>query len=303
MAEVCCAGRVTRVAFVSGATGFVGGHLVRRLQADGWTVHAIVRRSPGDATLERLAEVATTHFHDGSTASLSQVVAGIRPDVVFHLASRFVAEHSADDVESLVRDNLLFGTQLLDAMRVAGVKSLVNVGSAWQHYGNATYAPASLYAATKQAFADLAAYYVVACGLRITTVEFTDTYGPGDTRRKLIPIMCEAERTGVELAMVGEEMMLDFVHVSDAVEALLVAAQRVRKAGDSNSETFAVRSDAPVSVVQLFDLWEQARGKRVAARFGAREYRRREMLEPWTQGETLPGWAPVISLPQGLRTL
>ncbi len=294
MAAVCCVGEPRRVALVTGATGFVGGHLVRRLKADGWTVSSVVRRSSDDVD---------AHHHDGTTESLGRIVAAVRPDVVFHLASRFVAEHTSGDVESLVRDNMLFGTQLLEAMKGGNASALVNVGSAWQHYGDAEYAPTSLYAATKQAFCDLAEYYVAAHGLRMVTVEFTDTYGPGDTRRKLIPVMLGAERSGAELEMVGDEMMLDFVHVSDAVEALVIAAERVLGATATCSERFAVRSGAPVTPRALFAIWERARGNAVAARFGARPYRQREMLAPWTQGETLPGWTPSISLDEGLRDL
>jgi nucleoside-diphosphate-sugar epimerase len=204
MAAVCCvgeageAGERSRVALVTGATGFVGGHLVRRLRADGWTVFSVVRRASDDPS---------AHHHDGTTESLSRIVTSVRPDVVFHLASRFVAEHGESDVESLVRDNILFGAQLLETLQAAGCSALVNVGSAWQHFGNAEYSPTSLYAATKQAFLDIAEYYVAAQGLRMVTVEFTDTYGPADTRRKLIPVMLGAERSGTELQMVGDEMM------------------------------------------------------------------------------------------------
>ena len=296
MAAVCCVGETRRVALVTGATGFVGAHLVRRLAADGWTVSAVVRSATESASTH-----VSYHQHDGTTESLSGIVAAVRPDVVFHLASRFVAEHTSGDVESLVRDNILFGTQLLEAMKGGNAFALVNVGSAWQHYGDADYSPTSLYAATKQAFVDLAEYYVAAHGLRMVTVEFTDTYGPGDTRRKLIPVMLGAERSGAELEMVGDEMMLDFVHVSDAVEALVIAAERVMAASGSFSERFAVRSGAPVTPRALFAIWERARGKAVAARFGARPYRQREMLAPWTQGETLPGWTPADSLDEGFR--
>jgi nucleoside-diphosphate-sugar epimerase len=254
------------------------------------------------STVTAIAD-ASVHRHSGTTDGLAEIVGAVRPDVVFHLASRFVAEHHAADVEPLVRDNLLFGAQLLDAMRATGVTGLVNAGSAWQHFHNAEYSPVNLYAATKQAFADLIAFYVPACGMRAVTLELTDTYGPNDERRKLIPIMRDAEREGRELSMVNADMPLDFVHVSDAVEACVVAAARVRGGSGPLSETFAVRSGVPTTVRSLFDTWERARGKRVAARFGERPYREREMIEPWTQGTVLPGWTPAISLEDGLRAL
>ncbi len=290
-------------ALVTGATGFVGGHLVRRLARDDWDVHAVVRRASDDPLVRPVAAAASVHQHDGSTDGLAAIVKRAAPAVVFHLASRFVAEHQAADVEPLVRANVVFGAQLLDAMRSAGVTRIVNAGSAWQHYGNREYSPVSLHAATKQAFVDLLVYYVEARAFRAVTLELTETYGPGDRRQKLIPIMLDAEQSGRELSMVRGETPLDFVHVNDAVEAFVLAARRLLAPGEPRHEVFAVRSAAPVAARDLFAFWAKARGIPVRARWDDRALRARVVLEPWTQGTVLPGWTPRVSLDEGLRSL
>jgi len=290
-------------ALLTGATGFVGGRLARRLAAEGWEVHGVVRRPPGDPAVRALAAVGSAHYHDGSMDSLTRLVAIARPSVVFHLAARFVADHRPADVEPLIHDNLLFGTQLLEAMREAGTRKIVNAGSAWQHFGNAEYSPVGLYAATKKAFVDLMQYYVEAHGFRAVTLELSDTYGPGDVRRKLIPIMLEAERTKRELSMVRGELPIDFVHVDDAVSAFVLAASRLSSSAGDGHQVYAVRSRQPVVVKELFAIWERARGTRLAARWGERPYRPREVIERWTQGAELPGWEPRVTLDEGLRGL
>lgn len=300
MAEACCVGER---ALVTGATGFIGGRLVRRLADEGWDVHAIVRRSLDDPVVKTLEPFARIWQHRDGASSLSEIVEGSQPDVVFHLASLFLATHSAADVEPLVRDNVLFGSLLLEAMHGAKRGVLVNTGSAWQHYENAGYSAVSLYAATKQAFADIAQFYAEANGFRCITVEFTDTYGAGDARAKLLPIMLRAERDGRELSMVDANVPLDLVHVDDAVEALVVAGRRAKRAADGTHEVFAVRSGQPLTMFELFAAWEQARGVGIAAKWGARPHRPREVLTPWTQGVVLPGWTPSVSLSAGLRSL
>jgi len=290
-------------ALITGATGFVGRQLASRLAAEGWEVHALVRRPPGDPLVRGLAGVSSPHYHDGSLESLTRLVALSRPTVVFHLAARFTADHRPADVGPLVHDNVLFGTQLLEAMRACGAKRIVNAGSAWQHYQNHEYSPVSLYAATKKAFADLLLYYVEAHRMSAITLELTDTYGPNDPRQKLIPLMLQAERSERALSMVSGELPLNFVHVDDAVRAFSVAARRLIATKDIGHEIFAVRSDETVQVKTLFEIWEKARGKKLAARWGERPYRPREVLEVWTQGATLPEWKAEVSLEAGLQTL
>jgi nucleoside-diphosphate-sugar epimerase len=290
-------------ALITGVTGFVGSRLARRLSAAGWEVHGVVRRPLGDDAVRALASVCTSHYHDGSMESLSALVALARPTVVFHLATRFVSEHRAADVAPLIHDNIQFGALLLEAMRAAEVTRFVNAGSAWQHLGNAEYSAVSLYAATKKAFADLLQYFVEATGMQAVTLELTDTYGPGDGRRKLIPIMYEAEQLKRELSMVSGELPLNFVHVDDAVAALMVAANRLIANEVTGHEVYAVRSNEPVSLKELFAIWAEARGAPIAARWGERPYRAREVLEHWTQGIPLPGWEARISLAEGLRRL
>jgi len=294
---------VAERALITGAAGFVGGRLARKLADEGWEVHGIVRRPPGDPAVRVLSTFASAHYHDGTTESLMRLVALSRPTVVFHLAARFVADHRPGDVAPLINDNILFGAQLLESMREAGARRIVNAGSAWQHYRNAEYSPVGLYAATKKAFADLLQYYVEAHSVQAITLELSDTYGPDDVRRKLITIMLDAEKSERPMSMVQGELPLNFVHVDDAVSAFIVAARRLLANETKAHDVYAVRSNEPVTVKELFAIWEKARSKSLAARWGERPYRDREVLDQWTQGRALPGWSPRVSLAEGLGGL
>ncbi len=294
---------VAERALITGAAGFVGSRLARKLADEGWEVHGVVRRPPGDSAVRELCTFASAHYHDGAIESLMRIVAQSRPTVVFHLAACFVADHRPADVAPLINDNILFGTQLLEAMRAAGVERIVNAGSAWQHYKNAEYSPVGLYAATKKAFADILQYYVEAHAVQAITLELSDTYGPGDARRKLIPIMLDAEKSAREMSMVSGDLPLNFVHVDDAVSAFVIAARRLLSSETNSHDVFAVRSNEPVAVKELFAIWQKARGAPLDARWGERPYREREVLDQWTQGTVLPGWQPRVSLSEGLRGL
>ena len=89
----------------------------------------------------------------------------------------------------MVTANVGFGTALAEAVSQAGDCTFVNTGTVWQHYDARPYSPVSLYAAMKQAFTDVLRFYQEVAGLPVVTLELTDTYGPGDPRPKLLPIL------------------------------------------------------------------------------------------------------------------
>ncbi len=293
----------TRVALVTGAAGFVGGNLVRSLLADGWATHAIVRPSSDTTVLRGILGNGNVHVYHGNTGCLVDALLGVRPDVVFHLASIFIAEHTTDDVDPLVQSNILFGTQLLEAMTVAGVSTIINTGTMWQHYEGREYSPVSLYAATKQAFQDILQFYCEARGLRAVTLELPDTYGPGDKRPKLLFLLDRAARTGETLQMSPGEQFLDLLHVDDVVRGYEAAADNLLSGHLPSPSQYRLSSGSPVRLKDVVELYRQATGRTVGVAWGGRPYRAREVMEPRSSVPVLPGWQPNIGLKDGLAAL
>ena len=89
------------------------------------------------------------------TGSLIQVAADVRPAVTYHIAGYYLSDHKPEDVDRLIDSNIRFGTVLLEALAHAGGGNVVNLGSYTQNYDSTDYRPLNLYAATKQAFADV----------------------------------------------------------------------------------------------------------------------------------------------------
>jgi nucleoside-diphosphate-sugar epimerase len=294
---------MTRRALVTGATGFLGSRLAARLEAEGWEVHAIVRPGSDTALLAEAAPGAATHAHDGTTEGLCSIVAEVMPEVVFHLASRFIAEHRTADVESLVASNVVFATQLAEAMNAAGVHRLVNTGTSWQHFEDDAYRPVSLYAATKEAFEAVLGYYTDATPLRAITLKLFDTYGPGDPRPKLFALLRRVAAEGVPLAMSPGEQQLDLVYVDDVMDAFMAAAARLAEGAVRGHERYPVSSGRLIPLRELVDAYARAIGRPIPIEWGGRPYRAREVMTPWRGGDALPGWSPRVPLDEGLRRL
>lgn len=290
-----------KTALITGMTGFVGGHLARHLLAEGWQLHGVVRHR---SSLEGIPPHMIVHRHDGRTEGMAQIFQTVQPDVVFHLASLFLAQHSLAEVSGLIESNLLFATQLVEAMTRQGVRHLVNTGTFWQHSGPDGREPVNLYAATKQAFEAILSHYVVSAGLRVITLKLSDTYGPRDPRKKLLPLLLQLAGEGAApLAMSPGEQEMDIVHIEDVVRAFHLAAERLLAGEVAGHEQYAVSSGAPVTLRQLVVLFEQALGRPLPIRWGERSYRPREVMQTWRQGLPLPGWHPAIGLAEGFARL
>lgn len=289
-----------RRALVTGATGYIGSNLAKRFVAEGWDVHVIVRPTAKLDALDPILPSITIHRHDGSTSDMIRLVGNVRPDVVFHLASLFLAQHRAEDVEALISSNLLFSTQLAEAMAANQVKHLINTSTSWQHYENAEYNPVNLYAATKQAFEDILAYYIDAHGLRVMTLALFDTYGPDDHRPKLISLLWKTALNQEALAMSPGGQLIDLVHIEDVIDAFLHSADLVIEQHEGHMR-YGISSGKPIRLIDLVAAFEEVTGLKLPIAWGSRLYRPREVMVPWTNYMTLPGWEPRVPFAKGIQ--
>lgn len=290
-------------ALVTGATGFVGSHLVKHLLADGWSVHVICRPDSDLGQLSSVIERVTVHRFAGDIDSMRAIMRHSKPDAVFHLASLFLSEHQPQDVQRLIESNLLFGAQLAEAMSLEGVRCLVNTGTSWQHYENREYSPVNLYAATKQAYEDLLQYYVEARNLSVITLKLLDTYGPNDPRNKLIKLLLNAAHTHTQLSLSPGGQSIDLVHVEDVVRAYAQAATLQLSGASLEHRSYGVSSGQPISLKALVAELELVHDVQIPVVWGGRAYRPREVMNPWQPATPLPGWKTRISLREGLRSL
>jgi len=288
---------------VTGASGYIGSALVTKLVGLGCSV-AVIKRAASDLTcLNHVREKIVIYECNTSTKSVIAVVKDSNPDVVVHLASLFIAEHESGDIENLIASNLLFSTQIAEAMKHNNVKFLINTGTSWEHFNNSKYNPVCLYAATKHAFESILEYYVQTGGLRVITLKLFDTYGPRDTRPKLIPFLQRLALNGEAMAMSSGEQLIDIVHIEDVVEAFLLAIKRLRTLEAHSVESYGVSSLAPVTLKSLVRMYEEASGMKLNIDWGLREYREREVMIPWNNGCNVPGWRPKIGLSEGFMGL
>lgn len=288
---------------VTGATGYVGSQLVQRLIRDGENVSVIVRKDYDRKKLDFLSGRVKVYEYDGSDLGMLDLIKKAGPEIVYHLASRVQVEHRVGDIKALIESNILFGTQLLEGMVQTGVRFFINIGSYWQHYQGPAYNPVNLYAATKQAFQDLVRFYKEAYDLCAVTLKLFDVYGPHDSRSKIFRQLEDAASTGKPLPVSQGEQLLDLVYIDDVTRGICHAAKLLKSMPPQNlQEDYAISSLKWTSLKDVVALYEKMTGKTIPVQWGARPYRKREVMEPW-RGRALPGWEPQIDLQQGIQKM
>lgn len=274
---------------VTGATGFVGRHLVKELQCGAHEVHILVRPST-DCSLINVSHIFV--FNDNIEA-LSVYLRQKQIDGIIHLASLYVAEHKAEQIKPLIDSNIYLGTALLEAAKTVGVKWFLNTGTIWQNYNVPDYSdqynPVNLYAAGKQAFITMAKYYTETSPLRFCTLKLCDTYGADDTRRKIFTLFDEIAVSGKVLAMSPGEQRLDILHIDDVVAGFVQLANMLQDDTTDLREEYVLTSGQTHSLKEWAHLYEQRNNVCLNIQWGGRCYRQREVMKPYV-GNILPNW-------------
>ncbi|MEK9966030.1 MAG: NAD-dependent epimerase/dehydratase family protein [Rhodospirillaceae bacterium] len=293
-------------ALVTGGTGFLGGHLVRRLAALGVSVTATVRAGSDPERVTAISDHATVHRLTGDSGDLVECVRHARPDVIFHLAARFASTHVHDDISGMIADNVTFTAELCEAAVAVETPTLIAAGTAWQNAesprGDPTPAPNTLYAASKQAADDIIDYYARARDLGAITLKIYDSYGPGDPRRKFLTVLADTMANGETMKASPGDQKLHTVHVDDLVDGFVHAGNLLTTGQRSGRHSFTLPSPGAITLRELAQTWARAAGVELSVEWGATPHRPGEVMVPW-EGTPLPGWSPRISLENGLRAL
>ena len=278
---------MSNVALLTGITGFIGRNLANELFDNGWEIHAIVREESNLSNLGNIKNNCSFHTHDGSIESMIDIHKKLKIDVVFHLASLYLANHKAEEVSELITSNIQFSTQLLEGMLEGGSKKIINVGSYAQHDNSEEFFPFNLYASTKEAFQNILYFYHLAHGFSCLTLKLYDTYGPDDTRGKLINLITDSIVEGSDLKLSKGDQLINVSHVNDIVNHFLKAEQYLSSLSKPSWEAFFLDGES-ITVKELVLKLEKIIGKKFKGQLGGRPYRKREIMSPVRPKNSLP---------------
>ena len=286
---------------VTGGNGFLGSHLTKRLLKDGWSVNLIILNGSSLLPIKDIINKVKIFNYSGKISEVMNAFSISQPYTTFHLGALFLAQHNSEDIINLIKSNILFTTQVAEAMCRNKCNHLINTGTSWQHYKNSPYDPVCLYAATKQAAEDILKYYSEALNLKVINLKLTDNYGPNDFRKKLFALLKSATDTNTRLEMSPGHQKIDIVYVDDVIDAYLTAQKLILGNNFKTMKSFSVSSEQPIKLKDLVNIYETIIGKKLNIIWGGRPYRFREVMIPSIKDKSLPGWKPKMTLTDGIK--
>ncbi len=285
---------------ITGATGFIGSHLVKQLLSAGHGVTAIVRPK---SNIESLDQGAQTFVYNSDIYALIDILKRGQFDGVIHLAAHCPTGHHREDLADLIDANIRFGAEIIEAAAEAGIKWFINTGSYMQHYDDREYSPSILYAATKQAFLDIARYWSDSGKISVVTLELFDNFGIGDKRKKIFTAWRDAFKTKELVSMSPGYQTMDVSPVENVAAAFAHIASLLYRDKEHklNGQIFSLYSDNRMTLREWAKLFQRVSGEHLNLNWDGRPYRDREIMEPWTKGIRIPGFQPVIEIEDAIK--
>jgi NAD dependent epimerase/dehydratase len=307
-----------RQILVTGAGGFIGGHLTVELARRGARVRAMVRYNSRndrgtldwfDPQLIEGVEVMLGDLRD--IESVARATAGT--ELVFHLGAQIAIPYSYVNPRDFLEVNALGTLNVAQAALDGGVARVVHVSTS-EVYGSARSVPIteehplepqSPYAASKVAADKLMDSYHRSYDLPVTVVRPFNTYGPHQSMRAVIP-------TIIVQALAGEVVRLGSVHprrdltfVTDTCEGFIAAAI----APNAPGRTIQLGTGHDVSVGEIVQLVGKQLGKTLTvetddARVRPDKSEVERLISSPELARELTGWSPEVDLPDGVaRTI
>lgn len=267
--------------FMTGGTGFVGGHLIQELHARGHDVTAICRA----ATPTRIPLTKQPHWTSREFFTVTaQDMFG--HDVFVHLAAAGMPNNPEKvSFSDMYRYNVAGLVHLLECAKEAGVQKIV-IGSTFKEYGDscAEYAfiptTASLQPTTPFACSRVSGFYAAQAfashyGVDIEYVRFFNMYGDGENALDLWTALKTAATLGRDFDMTNGEQVRDYIAVEQAVQQLSSICERPTKRGLT---THHIASGVPIRLRDFTDKWWTEWGATGKINYGALPYRAYESM-------------------------
>lgn len=279
---------------LTGATGFLGSHLLEALLKNNYQV-VILKRSTSDTwRIEHLLNQVKSY--DVDSDPIESAFSEQHIDAVIHTACHY--GRNGDSITQIVNSNLMFGLQVLDASLKFNTDTFFNTDTLLQKHLN-------IYTLSKKQFVEW--LQQVSDQIKIVNLKLEHMYGPKDDKTKFVSWVTSQLANNVsEIKLTLGEQKRDFIYITDVVSAFMLTLEKSDTLPKFSS--FDVGTGCLLSVkdflIKLKSVYEEKNGiVKTPLNFGAIPYREGEMMTVEVDNSELIklGWKAKVSLQLGLE--
>ena len=297
-----------RSALVTGAGGFIGSHLVKRLLDEGAQVHILLKGNESTWRIkDHLDRLVVWEADITDLTSLQSIIPRVNPQIIFHLAALVDVSQTWNMVGPMMNTNLLGTINLLTALQQSCFETFIHTSSS-EVYGDTPApcredqreSPISPYSFSKLSSTHFCQMAAKTFDLPITTVRLFPTYGPFQESAMFIPSAITSLLAKKTFQMSPGEQKREFNFVDDIVEAYL----KVAVCSEAHGEVINVGNGIPYTLKQVISIIKELIGGNLNIAVGALPYRKGEGAVCFCDNHKLrrlTGWSPQVSLEEGLR--
>jgi nucleoside-diphosphate-sugar epimerase len=278
---------------LSGATGYLGRHLLAALLENG---HQVVILKRSTSNLDKIQPfMDQIKSIDVDMTPVEQAFLFCKIDTVIHTATAYGRKD--ESIQHIISTNLNFPLLLLDAAIKNKVHTLMNTDTILSPL-------ITPYALSKNQFHEWGMFYGKKESIRFLNIKLQNMYGIDDDETKLIPyVIKNCLQKASSLDFTSGEQTRDFIYIDDVVSAFLTLLDQIELSHTEHYQEVGIGSAQSVSVRTLIEKIGKLCQTTTQFNFGVLEARDTEFESRATDIRflTSKGWRPRYSLEEGLK--
>lgn len=278
---------------ITGATGFLGSHLLSALIKKGYDI-IILKRSFSD-TWRIKNVISQVKSYDIDKIDMKKIFDENEIGGIIHLATDYGRKNN-NDIIQMSKANIELPAQLLDSCTKYGIKFFINTHT----FANNKY---SLYSATKSAFTEIARYFAANYQVKFINMRLEYMYGEKDDYSKFVPFAIKSILEGKEIRTTKGEQRRDFIYVQDVVDAYLKVLNNLEKFNNEFTEV-EIGTGNSISLRDFVSEIEEEVNKKANIKWGIIPYGKNEIFDPKadiSKAKQYLGWFPKYNISNGLK--
>lgn len=283
---------------VTGATGFLGSHLVRRLLGDGHEVAAFKRHNSSLCRVFDIAKDLAWYYADDADLSLP-FRKHVHFDAVIHTATCYGRQ--GESFSTIFEANTAFPVRLLETAAHFKIDTFFNTDT-YFNTNSILCSHLNAYSLSKKHFTEWGRLVAESGAIRFANIKLEHIYGPGDSPTKFTAhIIRQCLNNEPTIRLTNGEQLRDFIHINDVVDAYILLLEK-KSLLPADFITCGLGTGTAVSIREFVENVHHISNSSSKLYFGALPYRDNEIMKSAADITLLSslGWKPLYSIKRGL---